>query len=227
MVLIRRKRKSSVRPAKRKSVKMVRRASARRRKARKNPRFGKHRPTLLYTRSGWKRPKRSKIKRAFRVNPKRRRNPMFKTRRNPLSVKALFSSANINQMVAVAGGLTVGLLGIPALYKITPLAAHRKYLGGIHILLGLATVVMSKKSAVHTAGMTVAAVGLYDLISQNVPVGLPTISEYAAILPAASSVSAPTAALPEPQSADFMPMAADFMSADYDGIGGPLNELTF
>ena len=152
-------------------------------KRRKNPAAGKYRPTLVYKpRSGWKRPKRSKLmKKPTRVNPKRRR----RIRRNPkLSIKSMFSRKNIGTIGAVAGGLTVGMLGTPMLLNVSPeLVKHRKYLGGVHILLGVVLAAMSRRSAFQTAGLTLAGVGAYDLLTQNVPtIGLPTLPDAAALL---------------------------------------------
>lgn len=224
MVLVKRTRKAR-KNAPRKARKTAKRRTARRR--RKNPiRSGKHRPVLIYSRSkGWKRPKRSHIKKAFRVNPKRRR----RARRNPkLSLKSILSKQNLMQMTAVAGGLTVGFLGIPMLLKIAPsLGANRKYLGGANIAVGLLLAGMGKKSYVKTAGMTMAAVGLYDLVSQNVPtLGLPLIADTAAIV---SKMIPDKTSSSDTVSADYLPapMAADFMSADYETVGNAISELTF
>lgn len=68
-------------------VRTSRRAPAKRkvrsRRKRANPRFGRHRPVLIFGAGGWRRPKRSKMspsKKTVRVNRKRRR-----TRLNPFT----------------------------------------------------------------------------------------------------------------------------------------------
>ncbi len=60
---------------------------ARKRRRRRNPRFGRHRPTLIYGRGGWRRPKRSKLMtRKTRVNRRRRRKVSRRRRNYPLSI---------------------------------------------------------------------------------------------------------------------------------------------
>lgn len=67
----------------------LRRASAHRRR-RHNPRFGLHRPSLRYTKRGWKRSKRSRLmKHPVRINPALFGNPFGRKRRVRRSRRAL------------------------------------------------------------------------------------------------------------------------------------------
>jgi len=248
MVLVRRKRKTRKNARKRKTVtrrrtrpavkrKAVRRRKvapkrkATRRKRRKGSlRYGTYRPVLKYTNKGWRRPKRSRLMRkATRVNPRRRR----RTRRNPsLNLRTLFAKRNLIHITAVAGGIAGGMLAVPAILRVAPqLGEHRQFLGGIPLVLGLGIGGMARKPAIKTAGMTLAAVGLYDLISQLVTaLRLPTLPESAMLLDSLA---------PESTEADFMSaesmtpqldapgaygMNADFMSAD---AGSVISEMTF
>ena len=222
MVLIRKRRKA--RKTARRSTAARLRTNPRRKAKRRNPRFGLHRPSLRYGKKGWTRSSRSKlIKKGTRINPRRR----LRVRRNPLNLKSLFARQNIMQMIAVAGGLTVGFLAIPIAVRVAPsLYQHRKFLGGANILLGLALAGFAKKSAIKTVGMTMASVGLYDLISQNIPaLGLPMLADGSALIDKMipQGTIAPPKTVDESAAADYLPVASDFMSSDM----GVISEMTF
>jgi hypothetical protein len=105
-----------------------------------------------------------------------RRNPKFSLAKLGLK-KTAISAAKI------AGGLTAGFLFLPAMTKIVSMVdksqkivEYRKFFGVANILVGAVAAAMVKNKDVKDAAMLVAAVGVYDLISQNMTfLGLPII----------------------------------------------------
>jgi hypothetical protein len=189
-----------------KSPRRKRRATRRR-----NPRFGFHRPTLVYTHSGWKRPRRRKgrhvvsshlfprpvrinapkrhrrsIRRSFRRNEPRRRFSFRRYRRNP----AL--PLNLGHVVGgglkIAGGVVVGMVLMPVLVKFMPKEASgepkfRKFYGVIHVLVGAAGATFIKQKDAKEICLVVAGTGLYDLIASNLTfLGLPTLADTTPLL---------------------------------------------
>jgi hypothetical protein len=84
----------------------------------------------------------------------------------------------------VAGGIAAGFVGLMITSKISkfvikegdPKAATvEKFVGIGNILMGAVGAAMIKNKAVKDAALIVAAVGIYDLISKNIPIGLPII----------------------------------------------------
>jgi hypothetical protein len=137
------------------------------------------RPVLLYTKRGWRRPKRSHFKRPFRINPRRRRR--YARRYNPkLSIKSLLSKQMLMTGVKIAAGMVAGYLTLPLVYTVLPAnmktAANRKYLGLVNVGVGAILFALMKKKMIKDVGLVIAATGVYDLISQNIPqLGLPVI----------------------------------------------------
>lgn len=177
----------------------IRRAPARRRK---NPRFGKHRPTLFFGRKGWKAGKRSRlVKRGTRINPRRksrkarvrhviRYNPFAmrtmkrrsrrRVRRNPNIMKALTSKPVLMRGVAIGGGIVGGYMTLPLIARFLPEDMRTKfdpYLGTINVLIGALMFGFLRNKHLKEAGMVIAGTGIYDLVASNVPqLGLPQIS---------------------------------------------------
>jgi hypothetical protein len=176
---------------------MVYKIARRKRRAhrRRNPRFGVHRPTLIFGAGGWHRPgkkghRRSRLfKRATRINARKRRhavrhatrhNPrrMFRHyRRNP-SIPFAIDKVAIGGL-KVAGGLIAGSLGMSVLGKFMPAtvtAQYGKFYGAIHIVAGAVAAATLKNKMIKDVALIVAASGVYDLIASNVSfLGLPPL----------------------------------------------------
>lgn len=190
MVAFRRKRKSSTRKNKGRTRRTVRRASTRKRK-RANPKRrrsvsrGTHRPRLTYKGGKWYGGKsnRSLIKRGSgtRVNPKRRKRSRGRVRRNPAGIKGvqkMFSQKVLMSTATAGAGIAIGFAAMPIFYKILPeqLKAQRRWLGGIHLALGLGLAGFIRNKNAKNIGMVIAATGVYDLIAMNVDfLGLPPL----------------------------------------------------
>ena len=181
------------------------------RRARRNPRFGQHRPTLSYGPKGWKRSKRSKLmrKRTW-VNPRKRRvsrrrrwNPVAtvtnsrrsrrtyrRYRRNPY-----FPIMEVGKEgIMIAGGLVLGMYGIKGLAHLPPIQKYRNFFGVGELLIGTLVAGLSKNNKyVRSLAITFAGVGLYDLIACNVKqLALPTVhtgAAHPAVAAAEGSVS--------------------------------------
>jgi hypothetical protein len=195
MVAFRRKRKRTTRKnSKGRARKSARRVSARRRKnpakKRKTARrrvkstVGTHRPRLTFSGGKWYGGKssRSLIRRGSgtRINRRRKRRGR-RVRRNPLSVRGIKSmfSRNILMSTAKAGaGIAIGFTAMPILYKVLPAALkdQRRWLGGVHVMLGLSIAGFIRNKTAKDIGLVIAATGVYDLIAMNFDfLGLPTL----------------------------------------------------
>lgn len=87
----------------------------------------------------------------------------------------------------LAGGIAIGAFGFPAIEMVMPKNTagvpmlDRKYWGALHVVIGAIAASVIKKEVVRTMALTVAGVGVYDLIASNIPqLGLSPIR---AILP--------------------------------------------
>ena len=174
--MARRRRRSSSR--RHSSVIVVRsRTRTRRRRAKRNPTFGKHRPVLIYGSKGWKRPKRSRLKKGFRVNGRRRR-------RNPGmalsvgSVKSALSIKNLTSLMSMGGGFLVGMqlsaflaggsffgMGTGTLSNAMWQKA-RPVQGLVHVIVGGMLASRARSPLVKNVAMGVAASGAYDVLAQ-------------------------------------------------------------
>lgn len=173
---------------------LTRRAPAKSRKRvtrrkRKNPqgiRFGKHRPVLIRTGSGWKRPKRSSLlrygrykKRPLRINPRKRRRYV---RRNPNGImKKLTSQQFLMTGVKIGTGFIAGNLTTALTYRLLPTEQRTQfnnYLGAVNIVIGAIMATMLKGRNVKEIGMYIAGTGVYDLIAANTQdmLGLPMLT---------------------------------------------------
>jgi hypothetical protein len=75
----------------------------------------------------------------------------------------------------LAGGIAIGAYGFPLIAKVMPKNAagapmlDRKYWGIVHVVLGAIAAATIKKEVVKTMALTVAGVGVYDLLAANIP----------------------------------------------------------
>jgi hypothetical protein len=155
-------------------------------------RFGMHRPHLIYSRKGWRRPKATLLMpRPVKVNPyrrhKRRKTYMTRRRHNPSIMRRRYSRArrsyrrnpslplNIDKVfiggLKMAGGIAGGMLAMQMVGKFAPasIQKYQKFYGAIHILLGAAIAAFVKQKDVKDVGLVFAGLGVYDLIASNLP----------------------------------------------------------
>lgn len=149
------------------------------------PRFGVHRPKLQYGslpggRTGWKRPKHSKLfPKPVRLNPRHRRY----TRRNP-SLPLGIDKVAIGGL-KMAGGIAIGMFGMPLIVKLVPasMLKHRKFFGAIHVVIGAVAAATLKNKHIKDAALVMAGTGVYDLIASNITMlGLPTLPNSSLLL---------------------------------------------
>lgn len=157
-------------------------------------RYGAHRPKLIYTHKGWHRSKRSKLFRhATLINP--RRSSHRRTRRNPALPFAIDQVAIGG--LKLAGGIVIGTLGMPVIVKFMPetfTTKYRKFYGLIHVVLGAVVAGMIKKPLIKDIALTVAGVGVYDLIASNLTMlGLPALPNNNPLLGASPAAAAEVA----------------------------------
>lgn len=206
----------------------------RRVKSRRNPRkstgsYKVHRPVVISSGGLFYRPKfkhgpkagevSSKLfTKSTRLNPFRRR----KARRNPAAaLRSAFSTRNLLFLTSIGGGVMAGFLGIPLIDRFMPQAIRdqRKWAyGALYILAGSMLASMVKKPALKTASLTLAGMGVYDIIQQNLLPDMPLISTsnllVERMLPAGTTSV-------EAASANYMPMLA----ANYAPQGGTYTAL--
>ena len=109
----------------------------------------------------------------YRMNPRRRRRSGFRSlrsyRRNPVAIRKAFSRDNVVSTVALTGGFIVGVKAQKYINGMEFMARYRKFSGLVPFLLGTMVAVRGKGKAVKFAGSGVAAAGVYDLLTQNIP----------------------------------------------------------
>lgn len=149
-----------------------------------------YRPRLYKLRGRWRRSKRSRL---FRRAGPVMINPRYSRRRgrrhNPAIVRSLrsaFSRQWLMQSATIGGGIALGALGLPIVNRLIPSANRaqmRPYFGVFHILLGSLIAGFGRRSYIKTLGVTIAGVGAYDLISQNVSqLGLPLLPDSSSLI---------------------------------------------
>jgi len=144
-------------------------------------RLGAHRPLLVRSHSGWRRPKRSRLfPRATRINPGRRSHRRY--RRNPIRLPFNLMGVAMGGL-KLAGGIALGFYGFPVIGMVMPKNTagapmlDRKYWGALHVVIGAVAASMIKKEIVRTMALTMAGVGVYDLLASNIPqLGLPQVN---------------------------------------------------
>lgn len=209
-----------------------------RRKSRKSAKrtrstsIGPHRPRLTFKSGQWYggTESRSLIKRGSgtRINPFRRR----RSRRNPAIVSQMKNMFNRNILLSTAkagAGIAIGFTAMPFLYKVLPaqLKDQRRWLGGIHVLLGLGMAGLIKNKTAKDIGLVIAATGMYDLIAMNVDaLCLPPLRTTSTLvdklIPSATS-SAPAVAAEEAAMGGQLQMT--HYGASYPTIGAPVSRV--
>lgn len=114
--------------------------------------------------------------RGYRVNPRRhamRHMTLFRSHRrryrhNPAALRAVMSKDNLFSVVGITGGFIAGVKGGKFIYSKVP-AAMRRFAGLITFALGTIIAVKVRNNLLKKAGVGVAASGVYDLLSQNIP----------------------------------------------------------
>lgn len=193
------------------------------------------RPTMYKVRGKWYGSKRGGVKSGTRVNPKRRRkvrkNASYvarkRRRRNPqFKINRLISRPFLMQVAGIGGGIALGYLTLPLMYKILPTevaAKNRRFLGIVNVVLGGLMAGMLKNKTLKSMGITVAGTGVYDLIAANTQdmLGLPTIPETSMLLSKALPAPAPEAeAASASYETGYMPVSDVAMGASYMPLGG-------
>jgi len=162
-----------------------RKTHKRRARRRHNPRFGIHRPTLLFGHGGWHRRPRSRLMRkGTRVNPRRRH--FYSRRRNPALPFAIDKVAFGG--LKIAGGIAGGFLLKPIIAgflpknKTTGEPMFINLFGLLYIVGGAVAAGTIKIQAVKDVALVIAGVGVYDLIASNLKMlGLPTLPYHKSI----------------------------------------------
>jgi hypothetical protein len=128
-------------------------------------------------------------------------------------------SRNVLMSTAKAGlGIAIGFTAMPIFYRILPaqLKDQRKWLGGIHVLLGLGVAGFFKNRNVKDIGLVIAATGVYDLIAMNTQdfLGLPALR-----------TTSPLADRMIPTAAPSAPAAVSGYGASYPVLGAPVSRV--
>ena len=261
-----RKRSKGRSSATRRKTRKRRRVTARkrknpRRKSRTAARTTKHRPRLSRRKGRWYggRSKRSLIRRGSGTRVNRKRRVRRRVRRNPNGVRGItrtmFNQKTLMATAKAGAGIAIGFSAMPIFYKILPaqLKDQRRWLGGVHVALGLAIAGFVRNRDVKDIGMVIAATGAYDLIAMNFDfLGLPplrTTSQLAdRLIPGPVAPAAPAApASPEEaagcyggqldlthygssypvSAAPVSPVAATGVGASFERVGSSYPSLAY
>lgn len=182
----------------------------------------------------------------MRINPSRKRR--YARRRNPaLTFQTIFSRQKLMSAVSLGGGIVAGYMAMPIVAQAIPAtqkASMDKYLGAVHVVIGLVLSSFVKNPLIKNTGMTIAGTGVYDLIAKNTPLGLTPLPRTASWLQKDSTpVGAPVgarvgasygvAARPTskvagrtPLGASYMPLGASYQSSSNTvGLGSVYSEM--
>lgn len=229
MVTFRKRRKR--RTVRKNAARKTRKSTSRKRRTRKTT-VGKHRPRLTYKAGKWyggKSP-RSLIKRGSgtRINPRRKRRRR-RVRRNPAlasRMKRMFSRNVIMSTAKLGAGIAIGFTAMPILYRILPqqLKDQRRWLGGVHVLVGLGMAGLVKNKNVKDIGLVIAATGVYDLIAMNTTdmLDLPPIRTSSAL--ADKLIPSQTSAAPA-EAAMGGRLSMQHYGASYPVMGAPVSQV--
>jgi len=214
---------------------------------RHNPQFGYHRPTLLFSRHGWRRTKRSRLmrRRTF-VNPlsmfanvghrKHRRHVARHTfrrhsyRHNPAILRGLpFNVGGVAMGgVKIAGGIAAGMILMPVLVKYIPKSKTtgntiipRNFLGLVHVILGAVIASFIRKPAIKEVALIMAGTGVYDLIASNVTMlGLPPLANTNTLIGPASAAGIGSSYAPAGVGSSYRPALGSSYQGDDIAYGG-------
>lgn len=127
-----------------------------RRRAKRNPLFGRHRISMKWTKRGWKsKSKKLGRRRPVRINPFRGSNRVI-------------DKQLLIQGLSVAVGLYGGVQVQKWLNRQPAVSPNMlKYTGLANIALGTLLALKAKKSTIKSAGVGIVASGIWDLISKN------------------------------------------------------------
>jgi hypothetical protein len=90
----------------------------------------------------------------------------------------MFTQRTLVSAAKAGAGIAIGFTAMPIFYRILPqrMKANRRWLGGIHVALGLGISGFARNRDVKDIGLVIAATGMYDLIAMNVEfLGLPPL----------------------------------------------------
>jgi hypothetical protein len=93
-------------------------------------------------------------------------------------MRRMFTQRMLVSTATAGAGIAIGFTAMPIFYRILPQAmkANRRWLGGIHVALGLGISGFARNRIVKDIGLVIAATGVYDLIAMNVEfLGLPPL----------------------------------------------------
>ena len=172
-----------------------RRTHKRRARRRHNPRFGIHRPTLLFGHGGWHRRPRSRLmRRGTRVNPRHSRR--FRRYRHNPALPFNIGSVAMGGL-KVAAGIGGGFLLKPIIAgflpkdKITGKPMFINFFGLIYVVGGAVLAATIRQKDVKDVALVLAGVGVYDLIASNLKMlGLPMLPYVKAPAGAAAGAAA-------------------------------------
>jgi hypothetical protein len=165
--------------------------------------------------------------------------PMFSLRRrlhrrrrsNPFNIRKMVPSKKLLAgALKITAGVVIGFMAMPLINLVVPAQyrAYRNLYGVAHLVLGATAVGLGKKKVVKDIGIVLIAVGLYDLLQQNVrQLNLPAIPTtndlISSVLPQAG-----VAGMGANYALPYQPMDASYepVSASYDSSGiGSLDDL--
>ena len=115
-------------------------------------------------------------------------------------MKKMFSRGWIMEIATLGIGIMAGVFTLPLVDKIIPASYKAKlnnYYGLINVVIGSFLALRMRNRVAKTVGTMVAAVGVYDLISQNIgQLGLPTLPRSNILIPSGAVVPSVSSAAP-------------------------------
>jgi len=173
-----------------------------------------------------------KSHRRVRHNPfrsHRRRHGSF-MRRNPFRAKDLISARYLTGVLVIGGGIAAGFMALPITARLMGMlkvdtVTFGNYFGLGNIVLGGTLAMFLKRRELKEIGLIIAGVGVYDLISRNVPMlGLPIVNVAdwtGKLMPAASGTLDRTISYKPSLAASYQPVGTSYqpMASSYETMG--------
>lgn len=108
------------------------------------------------------------------------------TRRNPAlnlkgAIRRMTNRKWLLNLATISGGLLAGMASKSFVVSIMPkigLGSQTQFSGVGSIALGSLMIGFGKKRVMKEIGVVIAATGLYDLLAQNIPIGLPALPSF-------------------------------------------------